>query len=58
MDPRALRKAFKRVLGALQRGKALEDYPYWAGHAECSLSTSPPRTTGSTPNDETGHATD
>ena len=32
LDPRSLRKAFKRVFRQLQRGKGLEGYGYWQGH--------------------------
>ena len=31
LDPRVLRKAFKRVFRQLQRGKGLERYGYWQG---------------------------
>ena len=32
VDPSLLRRAFRRVLHLLQRGKGLEDFLWWAGH--------------------------
>ena len=32
VDPSLLRRAFRRVLHLLQRGKGLEDFIWWAGH--------------------------
>ena len=37
LDPGVLRKAFRRVFGELQRGKALEGYAYWEGHYLLSI---------------------
>ena len=37
VDPRELRKAFKRVFSLLQRGKALEGYAFWEGHYLLSI---------------------
>ncbi len=37
VDPRSLRPAFKWVIRALQRGKALEGYEYWDGHYLLSI---------------------
>ena len=32
VEPSVLRRAFRRVLHVLQRGKGLEDFQWWAGH--------------------------
>ena len=37
IDPEQLRSAFAAVHRQLQRGKALEDYPYWEGHYLVSI---------------------
>jgi hypothetical protein len=37
IDPEPLRSAFAAVHRQLQRGKALEDYPYWEGHYLVSI---------------------